>query len=132
MTNNNNLIKGVSNINFSSISLSFISFIALFAVILLIPIPVKSAAIVKGEMPTVEPLQSLPTSIKPDYNNSVQSGEFESSPIEEVEAVPVEQAPVAAPIVKSGNSYVFVLLFIAVLILGVGIYFLWKKIKLKL
>ncbi len=121
-----------SRTKFSIVNFSLISFLVLFAVILVVPTSVRSAAIVKGEIPVVEPLQSLPTTVKPNYNNSVQSGEFESKQVEEVEPATVEQAPLAAPTVKSGNGYILVFSFIVVLILSVGIYFLWKKIKLKL
>ncbi len=96
------------------------------------PMSANAAAIVKGEMPKVEPLQSLPPTTKPNYDHSVQSGEFESSPVQNLESPAVaEQTPLPAPIIKSGNNNLAWFSILALLVLLVIGYFLWKKIKLK-
>lgn len=107
-------------------------YISLLALVLLLSTSVQAVAVVKGEIPKVEPLQSLPLTTKPNYNHNVQSGQFETNPSEDVSQVAIEdKIPVPAPIIKSSNNNL-ILYSVAVLLLLTGAgYFLWGKIKQK-
>ncbi len=97
----------------------------------LLPVSVKAVAVVKGEVPKVEPLQSLPQSIKPNYEHNVQSGEFETKTSPQQQEAAQDLPPVPAPIVKSTNSsFLSYIVIFFILMIPIS-YILWKKIKKK-